>query len=212
MIEASNWIAFAAVALAMVLTPGPNMAYLISRTLCQGRAAGLMSLAGVATGFAVYVLLASFGLTAIFVAVPYAYDALRFAGAGYLAYLAWSALRPGGASPFQARELSPDPPWRLFAMGLLTNLLNPKIAMLYLSLFPQFLDPARGHVLAQSMVLGATQIAISVCVNSAIILAAGGIAVFLAQRPLWALVQRWLMGTVLGLLALRMLLEPRRPT
>ena len=99
MIEASNWIAFAAVALAMVLTPGPNMAYLISRTLCQGRAAGLMSLAGVATGFAVYVLLASFGLTALLVAVPYAYDALRFAGAGYLAYLAWSALRPGGASP-----------------------------------------------------------------------------------------------------------------
>lgn len=206
----ATWMAFAAVALAMVLTPGPNMAYLISRSICQGPRAGLISLAGVLVGFAIYVMLAAFGITALFAAVPYAYDALRLAGAAYLAWLAWNALRPGGAAPFQPRQLSIDTPRRLFGMGLLTNLLNPKIAMLYLSLFPQFVDPARGQVLLQSLWLGLTQIAISATVNSVIVFAAGSISVFLARRPLWSRVQRWFMGTMLGLLALRMALDTRR--
>src|SRR5471032_2109295 len=118
-------LTFAAVALGMVLTPGPNMAYLVSRSLCQGRVAGLVSLGGVALGFLTFMLLAAFGITALLFAVPYAYDALRLSGAAYLAWMAWNAVRPGGASPFQVRELAPDSPRRLFAMGLLTNLLNP---------------------------------------------------------------------------------------
>jgi threonine/homoserine/homoserine lactone efflux protein len=209
MLAPSTWLAFAAVALAMVLTPGPNMAYLISRSICQGQRAGLISLIGVLAGFAIYVLLAVFGITALFAAVPYAYDALRFAGAGYLAWLAWNALRPNGASPFEPRNLPVDSPARLFGMGLLTNLLNPKIAMLYLSLFPQFIDPARGHVLLQGLALGATQIAISASVNAAIVMTAGKISSFLRTRPLWSRVQRWIMGTVLGLLAVRMATERR---
>src|SRR4051812_35796171 len=127
------WLGFAAVAFAMVLTPGPNMAYLISRTLCQGRRAGMISLRGIAVGFAIYALLPAFGITALFAAVPCAYDALRLGGAAYLAFLAYNARRPGGASPFEPRRLSIDPPHRLFGMGLFTSLLNPKIAMLYLS-------------------------------------------------------------------------------
>ncbi|MFL6620316.1 MAG: LysE family translocator [Povalibacter sp.] len=206
----TSWLGFAAVAFAMVLTPGPNMAYLISRTLCQDRRAGMISLSGVATGFAVYALLAAFGITAIFAAVPVAYDVLRLSGAAYLAYLAWNALRPGGRSPFQPGDLPVDGPVRLYGMGLLTNLLNPKIAMLYLSLFPQFVDPSHGDVFTQSMLLGATQILISVSVNTSIVFGAGSIATFLAARPLWARVQRWLMGTVLGLLAVRMLWDSRR--
>jgi threonine/homoserine/homoserine lactone efflux protein len=95
-------------------------------------------------------------------------------------------------------------------MGLLTNLLNPKIAMLYLALLPQFIDPAQGSVLAQSIVLGATQIAVSVSVNAMIAIAAGTIAAFLAARPFWLLVQRWLMGTMLAAFALKMALEARR--
>lgn len=162
MTHLANFAAFAAVALGMVLTPGPNMAYLVSRSVCQGRAAGLVSLGGVALGFLVYVLFAAFGITALLFAVPYAYDALRFTGAAYLAYLAWSALKPGGASPFQVRELSPDSPQRLFGMGLLTSLLNPKIAALYLSLLPQFVDRASGDILGQTLTLGALQIVISV--------------------------------------------------
>jgi threonine/homoserine/homoserine lactone efflux protein len=210
MMSLTGWLGFTAVAFAMVVTPGPNMAYLISRTLSQGRRAGLISLLGVATGFAVYALLAAFGITALLAVVPYAYDALRFSGAAYLAYLAWNALRPGGSSPFQPRQLREDPPHRLFGMGLLTNLLNPKIAMLYLSLFPHFVDPARSHLLLQSLLLAMTQIIISASVNTVIIFTAGGIASFLAARPLWSSVQRWFMGTVLGALAVRMAIDERR--
>jgi threonine/homoserine/homoserine lactone efflux protein len=206
----ANFAAFAAVALGMVLTPGPNMAYLVSRSVCQGRIAGLVSLGGVALGFLVYVLFAAFGITALLFAVPYAYDALRFAGAAYLAYLAWGALKPGGASPFQLRELAPDSPKRLFAMGLLTSLLNPKIAALYLSLLPQFVDRSSTDVLGQTLSLGALQIAISVTFNAIFVLAAGAIAAFLAGRPLWARLQRWLMGGVLAGLALRLALDSGR--
>ena len=136
-------LAFALIALGMVMTPGPNMMYLVSRSLSQGARAGLISLAGVALGFVVWMLLAVFGITAMLVAVPYAYDALRIASAVYLAWLAWTTLKPGGRSPFQVRTLAADTPRRLFAMGLFTNLLNPKAAVLYLSLLPQFIDPAR---------------------------------------------------------------------
>lgn len=208
--EAATLLAFAAVSLGMVLTPGPNMAYLVSRSICQGRAAGLVSLGGVALGFLVYMLCAAFGITALVMAVPYAYDALRIAGALYLGWLAWSALRPGGRSPFQVHELAPDGPVRLFAMGFLTNLLNPKIAMLYLALLPQFIMPDHGSVLGQTLVLGTVQIVISVGINAMIAMAAGSIASFLTDRPAWISVQRWLMGGVLGGLAIRLALDGQR--
>jgi threonine/homoserine/homoserine lactone efflux protein len=203
-------IAFALVSLGMVLTPGPNMVYLISRSICQGPRAGLISLGGVGVGFLVYMSSAAFGITALMMAVPYAYDALRFGGAVYLLWLAWQAVRPGGRSPFQVKDLPVDPPAKLFLMGLMTNLLNPKAALLYLSLLPQFIDPARGHVLAQSFILGMTQIVVSLSVNAAVALAAGSIAAFLGNRPLWLLLQRYVMGTVLASLALRMATEARR--
>lgn len=208
--DLSNMLAFAAISLGMALTPGPNMVYLISRSICQGRVAGLISLGGVALGFVFYMLCAAFGITALVMAVPYAYDALRITGGVYLLYLAWQALRPGGRSPFQVRELKPDSPRKLFLMGFLTNLLNPKIAIMYLSLLPQFIRPDHGGVLGQSMALGAIQIVISVSMNAMIALAAGSIAVFLVRRPGWSMVQRWLMGTVLAGLAVRMLTEARR--
>jgi len=208
--EMSNVVAFGLIALGMVLTPGPNMIYLISRAICQGRLAGLISLGGVALGFVFYMLCAAFGITALVMAVPYAYDALRFAGVLYLLYLAWQAVRPGGRSPFEVRDLPKDGPRKLFMMGFFTNLLNPKIAVMYLSLLPQFIDPAQGSVLSQSLVLGFTQIAISVTVNSVIAIAAGSIAAFLIQRPTWLVVQRWLMGTILAGLAVRMATEARR--
>jgi threonine/homoserine/homoserine lactone efflux protein len=208
--ETASLVAFALVALGMVLTPGPNMIYLVSRSISQGRGAGFISLAGVALGFVVYMLCAAFGITALVLAVPYAYDALRFGGAAYLLYLAWQAVRPGGRSPFHVEGLPQDSPRKLFMMGLLTNLLNPKIAVMYLSLLPQFISPEQGSVLMQSIVLGFTQIAISVSVNSVITVMAGSIAVFLATRPRWMVMQRWLMGTVLGGLAVRMAFESRR--
>jgi threonine/homoserine/homoserine lactone efflux protein len=203
-------LAFALVSLGIVLTPGPNMIYLISRSLTQGPAAGIVSLGGVALGFLFYMLCAAFGITALLFAVPYAYDALRFAGASYLLWMAWQALKPNGRSPFQVRKLELDGPRKLFAMGFVTNLLNPKIAMLYLALLPQFIDPAIGSVLTQSLVLGTIQTVISVAINAVIALTAGSIAIFLGARPTWLLVQRWLMGTVLAGLAVKLAFEARR--
>jgi threonine/homoserine/homoserine lactone efflux protein len=194
----------------MVLTPGPNMMYLVSRSICQGRRAGLVSLGGVGLGFLVYMLAAAFGITALLFAVPLAYDGLRLAGAAYLLYLAWGALKPGGRSPFQVRDLPVDSNRRLFAMGFLTNLLNPKAAMLYLSLLPQFIDPACGNVLTQSLALGCLQIIISLSLNALIASAAGTIATFLGSRPAWMVVQRYVMGTALAGLGLRMAFESRR--
>src|SRR3546814_16800996 len=110
----------------MVLTPGPNMIYLISRSICQGPAAGLVSLAGVALGFVVYMLCAAFGITVLVLAVPYAYDTLRLAGAAYLLWLAWQAVRPGGRPPFQVRDLQRDGLARLFLRGLLPTLLHTR--------------------------------------------------------------------------------------
>lgn len=208
--DLASLLGFAAISLGMVLTPGPNMVYLISRSICQGRAAGLVSLCGVVAGFVIYMLCAAFGITAFVMAVPFAYDALRLAGAVYLLYLAWQAVKPGGRSPFQIRDLPEDGPRKLFVMGLMTNLLNPKIAVMYLSLLPQFISPGHGSVLGQSIMLGVTQIGVSVSVNAAIVIASGSIAVFLARRPGWIVVQRWLMGTVLTALAVRMMTEARR--
>lgn len=208
--EPTTLLAFAAVALGMVLTPGPNMIYLISRSISQGTRAGLISLGGVALGFVFWAMSAAFGLTALLLLVPYAYDALRIAGALYLGWLAWEAIRPGGRSPFEVSKLPAASGRRLFAMGFVTNLLNPKIAMVYLALLPQFVDPAAGSVLTQTLALGAAQICVSVSINAVIAMTAGTIAAFLAGRPFWAVVQRWLMATVLGALAVRMALDARR--
>jgi threonine/homoserine/homoserine lactone efflux protein len=206
----SSLIAFAFVSLAMVLTPGPNMIYLISRSICQGRTAGLISLGGVAVGFVFYMLSAALGITALVMAVPLAYDALRIAGAVYLLYLAWQAVKPGGRSPFQVRDLPQDSTRRLLAMGLFTNLLNPKAAMLYLSLLPQFIEPGHGSVLFQSLMLGTIQISLSLTVNALIVLTAGTVAAFLGSRPTWQTAQRWIMGSVLAGLAVRMAVDSRR--
>jgi threonine/homoserine/homoserine lactone efflux protein len=208
--ELPKLLAFGFIALGLALTPGPNMVYLISRSICQGRAAGLVSLAGVGLAFILYMSSAALGISALLFAVPLAYDTLRIAGIAYLLYLAWQAVRPGGRSPLQVHQLHRDTPRKLFAMGLLTNLLNPKAAILYLSLLPQFISPGHGSVLVQSVTLGCTQMAISLSVNALIVLMAGSMARFLGGRPFWLAVQRWMMGTVLAGLAVHMAVQSRR--
>ncbi|HEX5567957.1 MAG TPA: LysE family translocator, partial [Streptomyces sp.] len=105
MVEVSGVLGVATVALGMVLTPGPNMIYLVSRSITQGRRAGVISLGGVALGFVVYLLATNLGLSVVFVTMPGLYVAVKMAGAVYLAYLAWSALRPGGVSVFAPQEV-----------------------------------------------------------------------------------------------------------
>jgi threonine/homoserine/homoserine lactone efflux protein len=209
-----NLLLFAAASVLLVLTPGPNLLYLISRTLCQGRTAGIVSLAGTTSGFIVHVLAAALGLSAVFVAVPLAFEAVRWAGAAYLLWLAWDAVRPGraaGTGGLYAPSAVPAvAPGRLFRIGLLTSILNPKVALFYLALFPQFVEPARGSVLAQSLVLGATQIAISIVGDLGFVLSAAAVARWLAERPVWVAAQRWVLGGVFAAIAVRLAFEDRR--
>ncbi|MCX4862829.1 LysE family translocator [Streptomyces sp. NBC_00257] len=211
MVELSGVLGVMVVALGMVLTPGPNMVYLVSRSITQGRRAGIISLGGVALGFIVYLLAANLGLSVVFIAVPELYFAVKLAGAAYLAYLAWNALKPGGVSVFTPQDIPHDSPRKLFMMGLMTNLLNPKIAVMYLSLIPQFIDLEKSHVLLQGIALGSIQIVVSVAVNLTIVLAAGTIAVFLSRRPSWLKAQRYAMGTALGALAISLALDTSGP-
>ena len=207
MVSGGALTGIAVVALGLVLTPGPNMLYLVSRSITQGRRAGLLSLVGVALGFLVYLAAAVLGLTAVFVAVPAAYTALKVGGALYLLHLAWQSVRPRGRSPFAPEVLRHDSPGQLVVMGLVTNLLNPKIAVLYVALLPQFVDPARGAVALQSLLLGATQIGIALTVNALVVVFASAIASFLAGRPAWLRAQRLLVGAVLAGLAVRLLVD-----
>jgi threonine/homoserine/homoserine lactone efflux protein len=210
MLSATELAWFSLAALVLVLTPGPNMIYCVSRTLCQGRAAGMISLAGVLLGFVVHLMAAALGLTAVLAAVPFAFDAIRLAGAAYLLWLAWQAVKPHGTAPFEARLLPDDPPAKLFSMGFLTNVLNPKVAMFYLSFFPQFLHPERGSVLLQSLVLGAVQIGVSGAVNAMLVMTAASITAFLSRSEGWLRAQRYVMGSVLAALAVRIAMSDRK--
>lgn len=201
---------FAVAALGLVLSPGPNMMYLVSRSICQGKKAGTISLLGVITGFFVHILAASFGLTALLLAIPFAYDALRYVGAAYLLWLAWSAVKPSSQGLFVTQDLPQDSPAKLFQMGFLTSALNPKIAVFYLSLFPQFIKPEYGSILGQSLLLGITQLSVSSVVNFLIVLSASGVAAWFQGRPVFIRIQKYLMGTVLAALAVRLALSERK--
>ena len=209
-----NLLLFTVSSVLLVLTPGPNLLYLLSRTLAQGRSAGLVSLAGTASGFVVHIVAASLGLSAVFLAVPVVYDALRWIGAGYLLWLAFDAVRSGtngGAGGiFAPRALPQAAPTKLFQMGLITSILNPKVALFYLALFPQFVEPARGSVLCQSLILGLVQVVIAVIGDALFILAAARMARWFADRPFWAAVQRWLLASVFAGIAAKLAFDDRR--
>ena len=204
------WFAFAALMLG--LTPRPNMAYCVSRTVCQGRVAGLISLAGILTAYGVHVLATALGLSAVLLASPAAFDALKLAGAAYLLYLAWLVLRPGAAATLALRGLNPVRiPARassLFCIGFFINLLNPKAVLFYVALLPQFLQPNRsqGAVVVQSLQLGAIQIAMSGLVMGLLVCGFSRLQPVLgAQGSLWHNMTRYLMGGVFAALAVRLL-------
>lgn len=210
-VELSAFVGVALVSLGMVLTPGPNMIYLVSRSVTQGRRAGLVSLAGVGAGLFVYLIAATAGVVTLFMYVPQLYLALKLAGAAYLLWLAWQTIRPGGSSPFAPQGLSIDRPRKLFGMGLLTALLNPKIAILYVSLLPQFIDPTQGSVAMQSLLLGLTQIAVALTFNGAFVLGAGAVGSFFARRPDWLRVQRYATGAALAFFAISVATDRGKP-
>ncbi|PWN67836.1 LysE family translocator [Chryseobacterium oncorhynchi] len=196
---------FILAALVLVISPGPNMIYLISKSITQGKKSGFISLAGVVCGFLFHIVMVSFGLTAVLLAVPFAYTVLKVLGTIYLLYLAYQAIKPNSKNIFDVEQSSSyDSPKKLFTVGFLTNVLNPKVAVFYLSFFPQFIKPEYGSVFTQSLELGVVQVFVSFSVNFVIVLTAARVAVFFSHNPIWIKVQKWFMASVLTYLAVKM--------
>src|SRR6185312_9463837 len=204
----STALSFAAVAFLMALSPGPNLIYLVSRSICQGRSAAFASLAGVCTGMFFYMLATTAGLSAIFKAVPVIYDVVRWSGAVYLLWLAYKVVTSQSSS-LTHMALPPESKVQLYRRGLLTCLLNPKIVVTYGALLPQFIDPASGHVLRQTAALGLLQIAAAASAHSLVILSATAMASLLSKRKAYFKVQRYLLGSILTALAVRLAMERR---
>jgi threonine/homoserine/homoserine lactone efflux protein len=207
--DAATLLLFTAACIALTMTPGPDMLLIASRSLGQGRMAGFLTYAGIAAGSYLQAFAAALGLSQLFLMVPAAYDALRLAGAAYLAWLAWTTLRakaPLFAPVAGAARLSMR---RIFVQGLLTNLLNPKMAVFMLALLPQFLRPEAGSVALQVMVLATILNTTGLVANGIVILTAGRLGEALARRPHLARMPQKLMGAVFGALALRLALSTR---
>lgn len=169
----------------MELTPGPNMGWLALVSLSQGRAAGLAAVVGITLGLTLWMVAAAFGLTEVVLRWPALYQAIRWAGVGFLLWLAWDAWRSAGDSagvaPVAMRRRA------LFRRGLIGNLLNPKAALLYVVLLPGFMRPDHGSTLAQALTLGALHVLVSVVVHTTIVLTAaraGGALLTRAQGPM----------------------------
>jgi threonine/homoserine/homoserine lactone efflux protein len=209
MIELSTAVTFGALAFFMALSPGPNLMYLTSRAICQGRSAGFSSLAGVCAGMLVYAIATALGLSAIFRAVPVAYDIVRILGVCYLVWLAIKAFR-APSKALGTSSLAPEAFAVLFHRGLLTCLLNPKLVLTYGALLPQFVDVGQGAVLWQTVQLGLLQIAAAACAHSCVILGASWVATMARGAPRFAQFQSYLLGFALLAIAARLGLE-RRP-
>lgn len=189
------------------ITPGPNMGWLALVALSRGRTAGLAAVAGVTLGLAAWMTAAALGVSEVVLRWPVLYQSIRWAGIGFLLWLAWEAWR-GDADPSAVRDGVEDGRRRLFLRGLAGNLLNPKAAVFYIALLPTFVTPGRGSPLTQALLLGGLHIAVSVIVHGTIVLSASrasGALLGRAQGP-WA---RALMAGGLVVIAAWMAWETR---
>lgn len=208
MLDASTLTLFALACLALAATPGPDMLLIASRSASHGTAAGFASLAGIQAGTYCHALAAAFGLAQLFVAVPLAYDAVRYAGAAYLLLLAWQTIRPSAPAERQITDIAPLP--ALFRQGLLTNLLNPKMALFVLALFPQFVRPDAGSVALQIMLMATVLNLIGLLVNGLVIVTSSRMGHALAGSRRFQNISRIFLGTVFAGLAVRLAFDGRR--
>jgi threonine/homoserine/homoserine lactone efflux protein len=207
--DLSTLAIFAAACLVLTATPGPDMLLIASRSISQGRAAGFLTYAGIALGTYCHALAAAFGLSQLFLAVPMAYDAVRWAGCAYLLYLAWKTLRAEGASFAPSGGLKQLSMGRILGEGLATNLLNPKMVLFVLALFPQFVKPEAGDMVVQTLILATLLNAIGLVVNGTVILAAGHIRGRLAGAARFGKLPQYLLASVFAGLACRIALGSR---
>tara|TARA_R110000868_G_scaffold197653_1_gene443864 strand:+ start:137 stop:778 length:642 start_codon:yes stop_codon:yes gene_type:complete len=211
--DVTTLLLFSVAALALTASPGPDMLLIASRSAAQGRIAGLATWSGIAAGTYCHALAAAFGLSQLFLAVPIAYDAVRYAGAAYLLYLAWKAVTAKDPSYEQAGSASirkAHTATAMFRQGLLTNLLNPKMAIFVLALFPQFIVPETGSVAIQIMVLATILNMIGFLINGFVILSASRIGSILSGSKWSRNLSQYLLGTVFVGLALRLAFDNRK--
>ena len=206
----STLVLFAAACLALTATPGPDMLLIVSRSVSQGRASGFATLAGIQVGTYCHALAAALGLSQLFLVVPLAYDVVRYVGAAYLLYLAWQAFRSAATALAPTAGLRRYPIGSVFRQGLLTNLLNPKMALFVLALFPQFVQPGTGSVAVQIMLLATVLNLVGLLVNGVVILTASRLGRAFSDRSRWRRAPQLLLGTVFAGLAVRLALDGRR--
>ncbi len=190
-------------------TPGPAMLYVVARSVGQGRAAGVVSALGVGAGTVAHTFLAALGLSAVLLSSAAAFQWVKFAGSAYLIYLGlrllWS--RPEtNALPQATRESAR----RLFLQGFLTNLLNPKVALFFLAFLPQFVDPARGSVAVQMILLGLIYNCSATLAKLGVAFVSGSLASWFWRAPGFARWQRRFTGGTFILLGAGMVLADRR--
>ena len=169
---ASTLLLFAVASLALLAVPGPAVFYLVTRSVSQGRTAGLVSVLGVETGTFAYAVAAAAGLTGLIAASQTGFTIVRFAGAAYLVYLGVRRLLERRAGD---EDAAPSARSRLFLRGLLVQLLNPKIAVFFLAFLPQFVDPDRGSVVVQSLLLGTLFTVLAILSDGGYVLLAGAV-------------------------------------
>jgi threonine/homoserine/homoserine lactone efflux protein len=205
----NSLLVFIGAGLLLNITPGPDVLYIVGRSIGQGRVAGLVSVLGIATGSLFHVASAALSLSALMLALPLAYDGVRYAGA---AYLVWLGLRAIGSrsSPLHVQRVEPERLGRVFRQGVLTNMLNPKVALFFLAFLPQFTNPANGPVSLQVALLGLIFIGNGTIVCLAYALAASWLGEWLQTRygvATW--LNRAMGGLFIGL-GVRLALESRR--
>ena len=200
---------FMTAALALNVTPGPSIAYVMSRSFGQGRTAGLISALGLGTGSLLHAIGATLGLSAVVAYSPMAYAVVKYLGAAYLVYLGVGLLRQRPVS-----LTAPLPPRlslsAVYWQGVLTEILNPKVVLFFLSFLPQFVDPARGSVAGQTLFFGLLFHVTGVPVNMLVAVAGSAIAMSFSRNPLLERIRNLLSGTVLIGLGIRLALSERR--
>ncbi|RJQ82340.1 LysE family translocator [Pseudonocardiaceae bacterium YIM PH 21723] len=175
-------IAFLITTAIAMITPGPDMLFVLGCGMRGGPRAGLFATAGIATSEALHVAVAAAGLTALFAAVPIAFTVVRLAGACYLIHLGWRLLRSRSAAAAEEPDSVPWTAGRAFRSGLITNLLNPKMVAFTMAFLPQFIAPELGRVWLQFLVLGVIMIAFEFLVDGAVGVFAGRIGAWLSRR------------------------------
>lgn len=196
--EATLFGLFLTAAIALAITPGPSIFYVLTRSLKGGRVEGLVSSVGTGVGGLVHVVAAAFGLSAILATSSIAFTVVKFAGAAYLIYLGIRTLNHSDAQLSDVK-VSARPMQNAFQQGIVTEVLNPKTALFFLAFIPQFINP-QGNVVAQFVVLGCTSIALNTLVDAIVALMAGPIGQWLQANSRWQRRQRLFTGwSLIGL-------------